>query len=1141
MKHKTFWKEVRRSVRHSMGRFLAIMGIVALGAGFLAGLSATQPVMERTADQYFEDTDYMDIKIQSTLGLTDDDIDALRQTEGVLDVMPSYMLDLITTVSGMEGEKVVRFSGMPENMNQLVLYEGRLPESDGECVVNRGKLSTGGVQVGDTLTVLEDGLKRREYTVVGLVNSAQYMSLTLGSTTKGSGSLSYVAYVPEDQFEQEVYTIAYVRAEAAQGLSAFSQEYDDCIDALVEQLESVGRRQAQLRYEDMLLEGEEELAKARQQYYDEKRRIEAELAAAQDQLADYEKKLQTGQQEVQRGEAAYDEGSSALKEGWASYEASWARFEENRSKTYASLEENQARLNVEAEKLTQARKQWMEAGAELTASKAELDAAETRLAEIKTVLDAATAELENQGNQLDAQYQALQAQKPMMSEEEYQAALQQWQEASDQFYQSQKELAEQLKSWQEQKQALAVKQAEYEAEQKSYAETGILLDEKEQQLEKSRQQLVSTREAAEKQLSAAEQQLISARQQLLENEEKLQQSQDSLQQGKDELSEAEEQLASGQQELEEAQTEAEQQLTQAWEQIEEGQQQLSDIPKAEWYVLDRDMDESFVSFAGDAERMGKIATVFPWMFFVVAALVSLTTMTRMVEEERQQIGVYKALGLGSGQILMKYLAYAGIASIVGAAAGIIIGFEVLPRAVCQAYRTMYMLPDTLIRYYPGKAAVAGGAALLCTLGATVAACLRCLKAKPAALMQPEAPKAGKRIFLEYIGPVWRHMSFIKKVTARNLFRYKKRLFMTIIGIAGCTGLLLTGFGLLDSVKDIVQNQFYQVYQYDGTLGVKDEVESRRAVENSSVIEDYLYVSSKTVDVTSDSNVISAYLFVPENEQDLTRMIRFQTRVEQTPVTFDENHIVLTEKLADRLGVSVGDIISIKDSSGMNTAFTVGGITENYLRNYVYMPRRYYEEKLGYELNFNEILFRLKTAPADAGNESGLSEDPGSQLREEMSGSDGIATVQLLDDMIEPVYKMIRSINLVVLVLIISAGLLAFIVLYNLININITERKREIATIKVLGFHPGEVSAYIFRETTVLTILGCLAGLLVGIAMHRFVITTVEVDMVMFGRSIHALSYLWAALITMGFSGIVDFVMHFKLRRIDMVESLKSVD
>lgn len=1133
MKRKTFWKEIWRSITHSMGRVLAIFGIVALGAGFLAGLSAASPTMKLTADLYFEETNYMDIRILSTLGLTDEDIEALEAVQGVRAVMPSHQLDLMVTVSQQENERVVRFAGLPDKMNEVVLLSGRLPEAEDECVVNAGKLGAGGIQLGDELTVLEDGLRHKTYTVVGLVNSAQYLSMSLGTTTKGNGNLNYIAYLLEGEFDQDVYTVAYVQAADTEGLSAFSEEYDAAIQVIVDELEAVGEDRAQLRYDEMLSEAEDAIGEAEDAYREEKEKAEKELADAEEELLQHEADLAAGEEELAEGLQQIQDGSESLEEAWELYRSGMADLKESKRSGEAQFAAAEKKLVDSAAELAEKKAEWEAQGPVLEAGAKELADAQAQLAAAEQLLQEKSSELEEMRVMLDEAYQALEAMKGLIPDEEYEAQYAQWEAQANAFYAGQQEVAKQHVLLQGQKAVLDAKAKELAEGQATYEVAGQQLAQAEEELAAGQKELAAQKQNAAAQIAAAERQLAELQQTLLSNEEKLEESREKIESSQAELEDARRQIKDGWKELDKARAEADEALAEAWEEIEKGRESLQDIPEPQWYVLDRNMDESFVSFSNDAERMGTIATVFPWMFFIVAALVSLTTMTRMVEEERQLIGTYKALGFSTGWIMMKYLIYAGAASLLGAVIGVIVGFQVLPRVVCSAYGLMYMLPKTEIRFYLGRAIIAGGTALLCTLLATTSACLHSLKSKPAKLMQPAAPKAGKRIFLERIGPLWRHMSFIRKVTARNLFRYKKRLFMTVIGIAGCTGLLVTGFGLKDSVMDIVENQFHKVDAYDGMLGITDEAASRESLKNADMVGEYLYVYGRMAEIQSDTGSISAYLYVPEDEERLTEFINFRTRVGSHPVTFDSDHVVITEKMADRLEVAIGDEIKLQDVNGYNKAFIVGGITENYVQNYVYLPRHYYEEDLGYELTYNQALFKL----ADKGTD----EPVGELLRDRLKDAEGISTVQLLEDIIEPIEKMIQSLNLVVMVLIISAGMLAFIVLYNLTNINITERQREIATIKVLGFHPGEVGAYIYRETLALTFIGCAIGLVFGIFMHRFVTTTVEVDMVMFGRTVHAIHFLWSAIVTILFSVFVNFVMYFKLKKINMVESLKSVD
>ena len=558
------------------------------------------------------------------------------------------------------------------------------------------------------------------------------------------------------------------------------------------------------------------------------------------------------------------------------------------------------------------------------------------------------------------------------------------------------------------------------------------------------------------------------------------------------------------------------------------------------YVLDRSKNLGAESFRSDAGRMDQIAAVFPLMFFLVAALVSLTTMTRMVEEERVLIGTYKALGYSNARITSKYLVYAVVASGVGAAVGIVLLSQFLPWFIMKAYSIMYMVPCMPTPVNPGVAASAAALGVGITVAATWFAAAATLRECPASLMLPRAPKAGKRILLERIRPLWSRMTFSWKVTARNLFRYKRRFFMAIIGIAGCTALLLTGLGLQNAINDIIDKQYGEVYSFNTIVRMDaDEADQKAkdAVSNAvgSDGQEFAWVSTenKIACAPDDGAEHRFELVCAQDPEQLQRFVQMRERVGGKALTLDGSGAVISEKLASQLGVSVGDTLTFYDEDdignlvGDGRAVTVAGIMENYVAQYVYVTADVYKQAMGQPAEF-------ATVYADLGN--GVDRDA---FSDQLLSMDGVKTVTYSDETIDSYRTMLKSVNSVVVVLVVAAALLAFVVLYNLTNINITERAREIATLKVLGFTSREVDAYIFRETILLSVIGAAIGLVLGIFMEGFVITTAEVDQVMFGRDIHAASFAIAFALTMVFSGIVALAMRGKLRRIDMVESLKS--
>ena len=597
-------------------------------------------------------------------------------------------------------------------------------------------------------------------------------------------------------------------------------------------------------------------------------------------------------------------------------------------------------------------------------------------------------------------------------------------------------------------------------------------------------------------------------------------------------------LADGEIEYADAKADAEQELADARAELEYAQADLDAIEMPSWYVWDRDNNVSYNSFAGNVTKVEALAGVFPLFFFLVAALVVSTTMTRMIEEERLQIGTMKALGYANGAIMRKYVLYAMTAAVLGALFGLAFGFTVFPSVIWYAYAMMYYVPAFHPVWRWGYALFAGGSLILCTLAVTIATCRSSLKESPADLMRPRAPKAGKRILLERIRPLWRRLSFTYKVTCRNLFRYKRRFWMTVIGVAGCTALLVTGFGISDSINGIMVKQYTDVSQYDLMTAVTDAADTR-----SGPVYDYLFAGGSDGAVTSslatmteaatqelpDGSTAEVYLMVPQDAAALNDYIDMHERTSRQPTPLGETGVVLTEKLAELLDVKAGDTVTLVNGDGVEGSFTVSGVCENYVSNYVYMSAATYADAFGQEPEWNNILSRL----------SDDSQQARDAISTELLAMDEVASLTFTEDMMTQVLNMLNSINAVVVMIVVCAAVLALVVLYNLTNINVAERVKEIATIKVLGFYDREVSAYVMRETVALTIIGALFGLAGGIALHRFVIYTVEVDAVMFGRTIDPSSFVYSLALTMLFSLIVNLLMGRKLKHISMVESMKA--
>ena len=1120
MKKKALRKEFYMEVRRTWNRFLSLLLITALGVAFFSGIRAAQPDMELSADRYYQETQLMDVSVQGTLGVTEEDVESIAALEGVRNAVPCYSMDMFGTVK--DEQLNLEVMSIPEQLNLLTLQEGRMPEAEDECVVDYELVKEGSVAIGSKVVLrsadedleTEDILGVSEFTVTGAVTSPYYISLERGNTSIGNGTLNGFLAVPESAFVMDYYTEICVEIEKAASASGYSDAYEKLSDAVVERIEEIADGRCEIRYAEVQEEGRQEIADARQEIEDARQELadaEQELADGRAELADAKQELEDGKKELADGEAEFAEkeqeyldARQQTADGWEQadrgrrdiisaerqLEGGWAQYEEGKKQ----IEEGYAALAPYEEQYAQ----LQEGEAQLQAGIGQL---ESGLAEI----EAGLGQIETVLEQIEALEAMPEEQRPEGSEE----------------------LIAQKEGLIAQKTGLEAKKAELEPQlteaqtqlaacQQGIAQLAPVIESTKAELDAGAEQLAESK----KQLDAAQAQIDEANGEISKAVEQ-------LSEAEHELADAEVQLADGRAELEEARQE-----------IADGEQELADMEVPEWYVLDRQYIASFADYGQNADRIGAIGRVFPAIFFLVAALVCLTTMTRMVEEERTQIGTLKALGYSRGSIAAKYILYALISSLLGSLIGLVAGQKALPAVIMTAYRILYPdLPYMLTPLNLQYSVMATGAAVLCTTLAAWAACYKELFAVPAELMRPAAPRAGKRVFLERVGFIWKRLNFSRKAAVRNLIRYKKRFFMTIFGIGGCTALLLVGFGLKDSVSYIGEGQFEEVFAYDGSIifdadaGEAQQGELAEAVAADERITDSARMLETAVDVEKDGVLKSAYLIVPEQEKELRDYVQLQDRKTREAWELDGDGIIVSEKLANLLGVSEGSTVTLSEDDTGHVEAVVSHVTENYFMHYIYMSRELYEKLYEKEPEWNTLF--LHTTQTDEAFEEGIQED--------YMGLDAVLSVSFISGMAKTVDDMLGSMNVVIAVLVISAGMLAFIVLYNLNNINISERKRELATLKVLGFFDREVSAYVNRENIMLTAIGMAVGLLLGLALHRFVMTTVETDTIMFGRVIRWYSYVFSGLLTIVFSMIVSGVQFFKLKKIDMVESLKSVE
>lgn len=1239
MKKTALRKEFWMSIRRSPGRFLSIFLIVALGVSFFSGIRSSEPDMRISGDRFYDETNLMDLKVQGTLGLTDDDVKALSEVEGIRSAEGGYSVDALCKVD--ENEKVLHIASYYDTVNKTTVSEGRMPKGDSECVLDEDFMEANGYEIGDTIELssgtedpLTDSLKKEELTIVGAGSSPEYISIERGSSLIGNGEVAAFAVVAPEAFALDVYTEIYLLVDGAEAETCYTDGYDDLVAEVKKQVEDIADVECVRRTEEIKSEALQKIADSQSELDDARKEADEELAKAEQELQDAEQQITDGQKQIDDGKAALASGKAeissqekALQNAEAQYQSGATELQSGKAtlasqkevlasgksqaqaefaKQEAEIADSQSQLDSAKQQIDAAEQELASQEAKLTSAREELDQNKADLAagleglkqqeeEINSQIAQAEQEINQKQQELDAlqaqidELEATIAEDPDSATEEMKAQLtelkSQWEsgnsaladarteletqkaqaqaalqeietqrvaltESQSELEQADQALSEQEAVFQEQaaaaREELATRKAQWEAGVKALEEGKAALASAKQATEDkfaSGDEQIAAAEAkiraSEAELSSAASQIASGRSQIEAAKNTITEKETSLAQAEAELADGRAELESGRKEYETQKADAEKELADAQIKIDDAKAEVDEIEDQEWYVNDRDVLAEYTSYGENADRMRAIGEVFPELFFLVAALISLTTMTRMVEEERTQIGTLKALGYGKGDIAGKYLMYAFLATMGGSIFGVLIGEKLFPFVIIYSYQIMYThLPHIVTPYQWDYALMATGAALACTLLATFYACYKELAAQPAELMRPPSPKEGKRILLERVTLIWKHLNFTWKSSIRNLFRYKKRFFMTIAGIGGCMALMVVGFGIRDSIMCIGTIQYQEIQVYDGMIYLsssvtEDEVQqTKNAMDGMDKMDRYIEMemTREPISLSVDGSTEDVYLCVPEDKDKIEDFMNFRSRTTGEVYHIQDDGIILTEKMANTLDVSSGDTIYL-GADGEEKEVTITDVCENYMQHYVYMSPELYQELYGEEPEYNSILFDLKDASAQELSQAG----------EELLKYDGVMNVTYTNSIEDQLNTMLQSLDLVIVVLIVSAGLLAFVVLYNLNNINITERRRELATLKVLGFYDTEVSSYVYRENIMLTIFSIVVGIVLGALLHRFVITTVEVDAVMFGRVVKWQSYLYSALFTTAFSLFVNWVMYYKLKKIDMVESLKSVE
>ena len=1101
---KTLLRSSLREIRRSMGRYLAILAIVGLGVGFFAGLRTCQPSMMATGVDYIGRQKLYDFRLLSTLGFDQEDADRFAGLEGVSSAVGAVFTDFLMDL-GDGRETVVKAHSLTEGVNLLSLTAGRLPEMPNECVGDARYFLE--EDLGSVITVAASNdedtrelLRYDGYTLVGLVNSPCYLNYDRGTSSIGGGSVAAFLCIPEDGFDFDAYYELYLTM--ADPAGAYSDAYTDQADALKPAVESLSDTVARERYESLHKEALEKIEDAERELADAWETYNGERGDTDQELTDAYQELTDGEQEYADGLARLEDAAQQVADG------------------ELEITDGERQLAASQRELDSARAQLNAADQQLSASEAQLSAA-------KEQLDAGEASYQ----QLSALYnRASQAAVQLgMSAEDLIATL--WTnpeaipggaELISAWSTAEAQLGGSLNSWTltNMRESLDQSRTEYQA---GLAEV--------QQGRAAYQASLAQYESGMAQLNAARRELNSARQELEDARDELERAPAELEDARRELDDAWNQYNDGRVEADQGFADAETELHDAERELEDAREKLGELKEASTYVLTRQENSGYVCFDNDTSIVAAISVVFPVFFFLVAALVCMTTMKRMVDEQRTQIGVLKALGYSNGQIMGKYLFYSGSAAIVGSAAGYALGSTGLPWIIWEIYGMIYGFAPLKPVFLPLLAGVSFAAALLCSMGATWLSCRVELGRQAAELIRPKTPRAGRRVFLEYITPLWRHLSFLHKVSARNVLRYRSRLIMMVLGIGGCTALLCTGFGIRDSIAHVADDQFGEITLYDYAVTFQDgqtQASAAAYLERSGWTEEEgLLVHSGSADVLAGGSSKSVHLVVSSADS-LEGFLSLHAGGEPIPYP-GVGEAVLNVGLAENMGISPGDAIQLADNDLGTLDVTVSAVSDNYVFNYVYVSPETYRAQLGEVPEYN-TLYVLGHEGADPYEEGAV------LLEDEDAGSVSVSEATRTQ-----VDNMLSRLDYIVLVVVLCAAALAFIVLYNLTNINITERIREIATIKVLGFYQKEVAAYIFREINVLSILGSLAGLLMGKALHAFVMEQIQIDSMFFACRILPVSYVISFCMTMLFTIAISTGMRPRLRKIDMAESLKSIE
>lgn len=1156
MKKNVMRKNLGRSIKNSLGRYIAIVAIIALGAGLFVGLLAAKTDMVETGSQYMRRQNMYDLRLLSTYGWTQTELDEIARMDAVEEAEGVISFDVIGRMGEEADDAVYQVYSIPETINKVYLCGGRMPEAPNECLADA--YGVGDAILGTTFYIADtneadtlDNLNGASYTVVGYVNSPLFMDMTRGNTTLGSGSISAFVYLPKEAFNVEYYTQIDITIPGEH--EVYTDAFNDAMDAAAEELEPLLAPLAQQRYEQVLTEGEAayaegsaELEDAAQEYEQAKQEAQEQLEAAYQELSDAQSEINANRQLLEDGQLQLEEAQALVDANAQTLTLAAQTLAQSKAEVYAQLADANSELLANYKTVSASQKEVENGLSQLTDGLLQIESGISQLESGLEQMDLMIALTDTLIGVMDTSIQTAQSalelakQTGTLNEDTLQSMEDRLQELKDKkagYVQQQEELSQNRETYATQLEELYVQQAQLNAQKTELEALKITLEDAMEAIDQGFLELQNSQLQADNRFTAAEAELEAGQLQIEAAQKELDSKAEELEAGLAALEEAERQLNDGWEEYFRGKETAERELADARQQLNDARQELADaretldtLEAPQVYILDRNTNAGYIAVDNNSDIVAGVSRVFPVFFLLVAALVCITTMTRMVEEERTQIGTLKALGYSNAAIISKYLFYAGSAAVIGCGLGVFVGSIVFPEVLWSVYKIILILtPDLKIVFNIPLCVGVVAAYTAVMLLVTWYSCRRALREVPAELMRPKAPTSGKKIFLEYL-PFWEHFSFLNKVMLRNIFRYRQRLLMMLLGVGGCTALLVTGFGLGDSIKDIVSYQFEEVTMYDMQVQFKDGRTEEEQIEfrnqTSQDASTVVFAHQSSVELDFDNSTKSIYLIAAES--DIKNIFDFHSGNQQLTMP-GTGQALLSVGAADALGIMQGDVITLRDSDMNMLTVTVSGVFDNNVYNYVIVSPQTIEAQWG-ALPECQIAYL------------GIREDRDAhEVGADISAMDGVMNVMISQDIADTVGSMLEAMDLIVVTVIVCAMLLAAIVLYNLTNINITERIREIATIKVLGFHSGETAAYVFKENLLLSAIGSLLGLVGGKFLLDFVMSQIKVEYVWMQARMLPLSMVYSVLITILMACLVDFVLYFRLEKINMAEALKSVE